>query len=51
MTGMSTVSTNEDDSVVSVGAGASWLDVYAYLDPLGKSAAGGRNGAVGVGGE
>ncbi len=50
MTGMSTVTVNDDHSLASVGAGASWLDVYAYLDPLGKSVAGGRNGAVGVGG-
>ncbi|KAK5168147.1 uncharacterized protein LTR77_006715 [Saxophila tyrrhenica] len=50
VTGMSSVKTNEDHSVASVGAGASWLDAYAYLDPLGKSVAGGRNGAVGVGG-
>lgn len=50
MTGLSSVDTNEDHSVAYVGAGASWLDGYAYLDPLGKSVAGGRNGAVGVGG-
>ena len=50
MTGLSSVDVNEDHSVASVGAGASWLDAYAYLDPLGKSVAGGRNGAVGVGG-
>jgi FAD/FMN-containing dehydrogenase len=50
MTGLSTISVNEDHSVASVGAGASWLDVYAFLDPLNKTVAGGRNGAVGVGG-
>ena len=50
MTGLSTISTNNDHSIAHVGAGASWLDAYAYLDPLGKSVAGGRNGAVGVGG-
>lgn len=50
MTGLSHVSVNSDNSVVSVGAGASWLDVYAFLDPLNKTVAGGRNGAVGVGG-
>lgn len=33
-----------------MGAGASWLDVYKYLDPYGVTVAGGRNGAVGVGG-
>lgn len=36
--------------MAGVGAGARWLDVYAYLEPLGKSVAGGRNGLVGVGG-
>jgi hypothetical protein len=50
MTGLSSVSVNEDHSVALIGAGASWLDAYAFLDPLGKSVAGGRNGAVGVGG-
>jgi FAD/FMN-containing dehydrogenase len=50
MTGLSSVTVNDDHSVAHVGAGASWLDVYTYLDPLDKSVAGGRNGAVGVGG-
>ena len=50
MTGLSSVSVNDDHSVAHVGAGASWLDVYTHLDPLGKTVAGGRNGAVGVGG-
>ncbi|KAF2027834.1 FAD-binding domain-containing protein [Setomelanomma holmii] len=50
MTGLSTITVNSDHSVASVGAGASWLDVYASLDPLNKTVAGGRNGAVGVGG-
>jgi hypothetical protein len=50
MTGLSHISVNPDHSVASVGAGASWLDVYAFLDPLNKTVAGGRNGAVGVGG-
>jgi len=35
---------------VSVGSGARWGDVYAYLDPYGISAAGGHNPPVGVGG-
>ena len=50
MTGLSSVSVNKDHSVASVGAGASWLEVYKYLDPFGVTVAGGRNGAVGVGG-
>lgn len=48
MTGMSDVTLDGD--VARVGAGASWLDVYAALDPYRKTVAGGRNGAVGVGG-
>lgn len=41
---------NEDRTVAHIGAGASWLDVYLYLDGLGVAVAGGRNAAVGVGG-
>ena len=47
---MTSISPSKDHSVVTVGAGASWLEVYAYLDPYNLTAAGGRNGAVGVGG-
>tara|TARA_R110002003_G_scaffold1122_3_gene22460 strand:- start:84 stop:1352 length:1269 start_codon:yes stop_codon:yes gene_type:complete len=50
MTGLSSIGVNNDHSVANVDAGASWLDVYAFLDPLNKTVAGGRNGAVGVGG-
>jgi FAD/FMN-containing dehydrogenase len=50
MTGLSAISANKDHSVASVGAGASWLDVYKYLDLFGVTVGGGRNGAVGVGG-
>lgn len=50
MTRLKSVAVNADHTVASVGAGASWLDVYLYLDTLGLSVAGGRNGAVGVGG-
>lgn len=39
-----------DGSTVSVGVGASWNGVYAALDPLGLSVAGGRVAGVGVGG-
>ncbi|KAH7329642.1 hypothetical protein B0I35DRAFT_448658 [Stachybotrys elegans] len=41
---------SEDGTTVRVGAGAQWEDVYASLDPLGKSAVGGRLGNVGVSG-
>lgn len=50
MTKLKSVAVNADHSVASIGAGASWLDVYLYLDTLGLSVAGGRNGAVGIGG-
>lgn len=50
MSALSSININSDHTVVSVGAGAKWLDVYSYLDPLGLSVAGGRNGLVGVGG-
>lgn len=50
LTSLRSVDLNDDQSVASVGSGASWLDVYAALDPYDKSVAGGRNGAVGVGG-
>ena len=50
MTDLRSVSLNANRTVVSVGAGASWLDVYTYLDPFNVPVAGGRNGLVGVGG-
>jgi hypothetical protein len=50
MTGLNTVDISDDGLVASAGTGASWLDVYEFLDPFNKTVAGGRNGAVGVGG-
>jgi FAD/FMN-containing dehydrogenase len=50
MTALSSVTINNDHTVASIGSGAKWLDVYAYLDALDLSVAGGRNGFVGVGG-
>ena len=50
MKGLASVKVNKDKTVASVDAGASWLDVYLYLDALGVAVAGGRNAAVGVGG-
>ncbi|GKZ55691.1 hypothetical protein AnigIFM49718_000774 [Aspergillus niger] len=40
----------ESQHTVFVGAGATWGEVYALLDPLGLSVAGGRAAQVGVGG-
>ena len=50
LTSLNTITTNEDASVAHIGTGASWLDAYAFLDPLNKTVSGGRNGRVGVGG-
>ncbi|KAH9998550.1 FAD binding domain protein [Xylariaceae sp. FL0662B] len=50
LSGLSTTSINGDYSIANVGAGAAWLDVYRSLNPFNKTVAGGRNGAVGVGG-
>jgi hypothetical protein len=50
MTSLNSITVNTDHTIASIGAGASWLDVYLYLDPLGLAVAGGRNGDVGVGG-
>ncbi|OBT86620.1 hypothetical protein VE02_04430 [Pseudogymnoascus sp. 03VT05] len=50
MSALSTIEINADHSIAKVGAGAKWLSVYRFLDPLGVAVAGGRNGDVGVGG-
>ena len=50
MTSLQSLSLNEDHSVISIGGGASWLQVYAFLDQYNLAVAGGRNGQVGVGG-
>ncbi|KAF9737138.1 hypothetical protein PMIN06_001898 [Paraphaeosphaeria minitans] len=50
LTALNAITTNKDASVAHIGTGASWLDVYAHLDTLNKTVAGGRNGGVGVGG-
>ena len=47
---MSKVSLNEDKTLVSVGGGAKWSDVYSYLDSTGVATSGGRVADVGVGG-
>ena len=50
MDGMKDVTLNEDKSIVSVGSGARWIDVYETLDPLQVSVSGGRVASVGVAG-
>ncbi|TGJ82176.1 hypothetical protein E0Z10_g6569 [Xylaria hypoxylon] len=47
---LNSVDVHSDTSTVSVGAGAAWDDVYAKLDPVGRSVNGGRAAEVGVGG-
>lgn len=48
--GLKSINLSADKTTVSVGVGATWDAVYAKLDPLGLSVAGGRVGGVGVGG-
>lgn len=48
--GLDSIDLGADKSTVSVGPGATWDAVYATLDPLGLSVAGGRIAGVGVGG-
>lgn len=48
--GLNSIKLSADHSTVSTGPGATWDDVYAKLDPLQLTVAGGRVGGVGVGG-
>lgn len=50
MTQVNSVALNAEKTTASIGAGATWLEVYQYLDTLGVAVAGGRNADVGVGG-
>lgn len=50
MTSLNSTVLSLDRSTLSVGGGASWLQVYSYLNKSGLAVAGGRNGQVGVGG-
>ncbi|KAI1267656.1 hypothetical protein F5Y18DRAFT_378391 [Xylariaceae sp. FL1019] len=47
---LSSLSLDRDASVLHVGAGATWGDVYSFLEEQGLSAIGGRDTAVGVAG-
>ncbi|KAF1963610.1 oxidoreductase FAD-binding protein [Byssothecium circinans] len=44
------ISVNQDKSIVSIGAGSIWGDVYRRMDELGIAVVGGRGSSVGVGG-
>lgn len=50
LTSFNTTVPNDDATVAYVGPGSSWVNVYRTLQPFNKTVAGGRNGAVGVGG-
>jgi FAD/FMN-containing dehydrogenase len=47
---MNAITLNDDRSVVSVGPGNVWVQVYAALEPYGLAAIGGRVSTIGVGG-
>lgn len=47
---MNQVSVNEEKTVVSLGPGGRWRDVYNQIHPTGITVAGGRTGGVGVAG-
>lgn len=44
------VAVNEDKTIASVGAGATWGEVYQKMDSLGLAVIGGRGSSIGVGG-
>ena len=50
MTSINTVTANADGTIISVGAGARWTDVYTFLDSKNLALSGGRAAQVGVGG-
>lgn len=41
---------NDDNSVISIGPGQTWAEVYGFVSPYGLGVAGGRFSPVGVGG-
>lgn len=44
------ITLSDDRSIVTLGPGSHWLDVYTALEPLGVTVIGGRDAGVGVGG-
>ncbi|KAL4778617.1 hypothetical protein BJX76DRAFT_366114 [Aspergillus varians] len=50
LSSLNSMTLSDDRSTLSVGVGATWGEVYAFLDPLNLSVAGGRAAQVGVGG-
>ena len=47
---MDQIDVSEDKTIVSVGAGAIWGEVYKKTDSFGLSVVGGRGASIGVGG-
>ena len=47
---MNTITVNPDQTIVSVGPGNRWIDVYLKVEPLGLAVSGGRVSDTGVGG-
>ena len=50
MSKLNTMSLCEDGIILLVGAGARWGDIYSYLEEHGRTAVGGRQKDVGIGG-
>ncbi|KAM0793814.1 hypothetical protein BDR22DRAFT_895877 [Usnea florida] len=47
---MNTITVNPDQTMVSVGPGNRWIDVYSKVEPLGLAVSGGRVSDIGVAG-
>lgn len=50
LSGLSVLKLSSNNSILSVGPGNRWEDVYLFLDPFNLSVIGGRVGDIGVGG-
>lgn len=50
LSGLNSLALNQDNSVISIGAGNLWVNVYDYLLPYNLSVIGGRVSTIGVGG-
>lgn len=50
MRSLNDLAVNEDKTIASVGAGATWGEVYQKMDSLGLAVVGGRGSSIGVGG-
>ena len=50
LTHFNQITYDQSSQTVKIGSGLLWDDVYAYLEPLGRTVAGGRISGIGVGG-